>query len=299
MFDISIGTLIPANRAAAMIPQLNPKGFESYQLDFGFLKTPEFDFDAYADSILSVLDGRKVSALGFYKNPIMNADDRDTLKALIINAGKLGCPVIGVFAGANPEKTIPDTIPEFKKTWEPIAALAEECGVKIGFEGCGSGWNGKSENISYCDEAWELMFEAVPSKALGLEWEPCHIMERLGDPIPQLRQWASRVVHVHGKDCTIEWDVIKRYGINGPKEVVYNRTPGFGDTNWANVFTILLQAGFEGACDIEGYHDPVHYFDMEWTAQVTSLEYLKRCRGGVEYFAGPAEYRGYRGPRKK
>ena len=34
MFDIKIGTLIPAEKTAAMIPQLNPKGFESYELDF-------------------------------------------------------------------------------------------------------------------------------------------------------------------------------------------------------------------------------------------------------------------------
>ena len=299
MFDIRIGTLIPVERAAAMIPQLNPKGFESYQLNFEFVKPSKFDFDACADAVLPVLGDSKVSALGFYKNPIMDEDAREDLKLLIKNAGKLNCSVIGVFAGSNPGKTIPDTIPEFKKTWEPLAALAEEYNVKIGFEGCGRGWNGGSDNIAYCDEAWELMFEAVPSKALGLEWEPCHIMERLGDPIMQLRQWADRVVHLHGKDATIEWDVIRRYGIEGPKSVVYNRTPGFGDTNWANVFTILLQAGFTGACDIEGYHDPVHYDDMEWTAQVTAVEYLKRCRGGVEYFAGPTEYRGYQGTRKK
>lgn len=298
MFDISVGTLIPGEQAVAMIPQLNPKGFESYQLTFESLSAEPFDFDAYADAVLSVLDGKKISALGYYKNPILDESAREDLKMLIKNVNKLNCSVIGVFAGGNPEKTIPDTIPEFKKTWEPLAALAEECGVRIGFEGCGRGWKGGSNNICYCDEAWELMFDAVPSSALGLEWEPCHIMERLGDPIMQLRHWADRVVHVHGKDCTIEWDVIRRYGIEGPKSIVYNRTPGFGDTNWANVFTILLKAGFTGACDIEGYHDPVHYDDMEWTAQVTSLEYLKRCRGGIEYFAGPAEYRGYQGARK-
>ena len=182
----------------------------------------------------------------------------------------------------------------------PVAMVAEEYNIKIGFEGCGRrGWYGGSTNIGYCDEAWELMFDAVPSQALGLEWEPSHIIERLGDPIMQLRHWADRVVHLHGKDCTIDWDIIKRYGIEGPKEVVHSRTPGFGETDWSKIFTILLQAGFNGSCDIEGYHDPVHYDDMEWTAQVTSMEYLKRCRGGIEYFAGPTEYRGYQGTRKK
>lgn len=78
-----------------------------------------------------------------------------------------------------------------------------------------------------------------------------------------------------------------------------SRTPGFGDTDWRDIFTILIQNGYEGFCDIEGYHDIIHYDDMEWTSQLTSLDYLKRCRGGIDYYAGPEEYRGYQGTRKK
>ncbi|MBP3919726.1 MAG: sugar phosphate isomerase/epimerase [Clostridia bacterium] len=298
MFDITIGTLIPVNAAAAMIPQLNQKGFECYALDFNGTHPAQMDFSAIAEELASVLDGRSITAVGYYSNPILIEECRNDLRALIGNAPKLGCHVIGAFAGGNPEKSVPDTIPQFQKTWEPLASLAEEVGVKIGFEGCGGGWYRGSTNIAFCAEAWELMFDAVRSPALGLEWEPCHIMEGLGDPISQLRHWANKVVHIHGKDCTICWDVVREYGIRGPKPYVFNRTPGFGDNNWADIFTILLQAGYVGACDIEGYHDPVHFDDMEWTAQVTSLDYLKRCRGGMEYFAGPTEYRGYQGKRK-
>ena len=169
---------------------------------------------------------------------------------------------------------------KFKETWEPLAALAEENGVKIGFEGCGGGWHRGSTNIAFCSDAWELMFDAVPSKALGLEWEPCHIMEGLGDPIMQLRHWADRVVHLHGKDCTIAWDVIKEYGMRGPHPVVFNRTPGFGDTNWRDVFYVLHRAGYAGDVTIEGYHDNVYNGDWELTAQMHGLNYLKWCRGG-------------------
>ncbi|MCQ2433500.1 MAG: sugar phosphate isomerase/epimerase [Clostridia bacterium] len=298
MFDIQIGTLIPAMQAEAIIPQLNKKGFECYALDFNAVRPSEIDFSALADGILHVLDGRTISCLGFYKNPIIREEDRAHLTALIENAGKFGCSVIGAFAGGNPEKSIPDTMPEFRAVWEPLAECAAEHGVKIGFEGCGGGWFGGSTNIAYCPDAWELMFDAVPSPALGLEWEPCHALEGLADPIMQLRHWAKRVVHLHGKDCTIAWDVVREYGIRGPHAYVWNRTPGFGDNNWSDIFTILLQNGFTGSCDIEGYHDPVHYDDMEWTAQVEALGYLKRCRGGTEYFPGPTEYRGYQGKRR-
>ena len=110
---------------------------------------------------------------------------------------------------------------------------------------------------------------------------------------------GEKIVHLHGKDATVAWDVIREHGIHGNVEYIWDRTPGFGDSNWSDIFTILLQAGFTGSVDIEGYHDPVHYDDMEWTAQVTALEYLKRCRGGMTYFEGPNEYRGYQGRRKK
>ncbi len=299
MFDILIGTVIDADAAITAIPKLNAVGFESYELDFNGTNPAEFDFESYAKQVNAVLDGRKIAAIGYYKNPLMNENERKNIEILIKNAHLLGCNVIGTFAGGNPEKSVPETIPEFKAAWEPLARLAEENGVKIGFEACGCGWDKGCRNIGFCSDAWELMFEAVPSEALGLEWEPSHALTSLADPIIQLRKWAKKVVHIHGKDATIAWDVIKAHGIDSPERYDWDRTPGFGDTNWADVFTILLQNGFEGSCDIEGYHDPVHYDDMEWSAQLTALDYLKRCRGGVTYFAGPAECPGYQGKRKK
>ena len=116
MFDITIGTLIPAMSVASMIPQLNEKGFECYALDFNGTNPAEMDFDALAAEILPVLDGRRISAMGYYNNPILKQEARDNLTAMITNAHKLGCSVIGAFAGGNPEKSVPDTIPQFRAT---------------------------------------------------------------------------------------------------------------------------------------------------------------------------------------
>ena len=141
-----------------------------------------------------------------------------------------------------------------------------------------------------------MMFDAVPSRALGLEWEPSHQMHQLIDPIAQLRRWAKRVHHVHGKDGTIAWDVIREHGIRGKEPWFWDRTPGFGDTNWNDVCTILMQNGYRGFISIEGYHDPVHYDDGEWSAQMRSLTYLKDCRGGQTFIEGPA-YKGFQKPK--
>ena len=66
----------------------------------------------------------------------------------------------------------------------------------------------------------------------------------------------------------------------GPGSIVWHRTPGFGDTNWADLITILRMGGFVGSIDIEGWHGPVYRGELEMTGQVRALNYLKDCRGG-------------------
>ncbi|MCE2939787.1 MAG: hypothetical protein LW819_10890, partial [Fimbriimonadaceae bacterium] len=63
--------------------------------------------------------------------------------------------------------------------------------------------------------------------------------------------------------------------------IVIHRTPGFGDTNWTDVISILRKHGWRGSIDIEGWHDPVYRDDLEMTGQVHALNYLKACRGGA------------------
>ena len=298
MFDIKIGTIIPWKPAAAMMRQLNEKGFESYELTFEGWNPDGMDFRRHAAEVIEAADGRPISALGFYGNTLVDERIRTGLELLIDNAELYGCNVISCFAGADPSLSVPGNIPRFKEVFSELCRRAEAKGVRIALENCGGGWNGGSHNIAFCSEAWELIFNAVTSDSLGLEWEPCHAMAALVEPIQQLRKYAKKVMHIHGKDGHIEWDVIHEHGIRGIVPFFESRTPGFGDTSWTDIFTILIRSGFEGFCDIEGYHDIVHYDDMEWSSQLTSLEYLKRCRGGINYYPGPEEYRGYQGKRK-
>lgn len=104
--------------------------------------------------------------------------------------------------------------------------------------------------------------------------------DQLIDPIAQLRKWVRKVIAVHGKDCTADMAGIREDGILCGKNFLPNRMPGFGDTNWRDVFFILRQNGFEGDVNIEGYHDPVYGRDWEMTGQLHALKYLKWARGG-------------------
>ena len=146
----------------------------------------------------------------------------------------------------------------------------------------GGDWNQGDWNIAHNPDAWELMFDAVPSHALGLEWEPCHQLVALIDPLPQLRKWIQKIYHVHGKDATVYWDVVKAHGVFGKELFAVHRTPGFGDTNWTDVISELRRGKYSGkytgTIDIEGWHDPVYRDDLEMTGQVHGLNYLKGCR---------------------
>ena len=66
------------------------------------------------------------------------------------------------------------------------------------------------------------MVNEVPMENVGLEWEPCHQMVSLIDPIPQLRKLAAtgKIFHVHGKDATLAWDIVREFGIRGGKQYV-------------------------------------------------------------------------------
>ena len=146
----------------------------------------------------------------------------------------------------------------------------------------GGTWDRLTCNLAMNPRAWEMMFQEVDSPALGLEWEPAHQMIQLIDPIPQLRKWVHKVYHMHGKDATVDMAAVREYGVMCNSDwYAPERTVGFGDTNWRDVFSILHKGGYEGDICVEGYHDPVYSREWEMTGQLHALNYLKWCRGDV------------------
>ena len=79
---------------------------------------------------------------------------------------------------------------------------------------------------------------------------------------------------------TIDWDAVRHGGISGAVPFVWHRMPGFGDTNWRDIISILRSNGYEDDICIEGYHDPVYRGELEMTGQLHALNYLKWCIGG-------------------
>jgi len=290
---IPIGTLVSGADAPATIAFALPYGFESFSITF-WQTTGQTDLPELSKKVKEALggSGAVISAMSVFGNVLTghggNADALKSWERVIDAAPLFGAKIITGFTGRVVDRPIEDSIPVYKKVFGELSKRAADKGLRIAFENCDMGgtWYKGDWNIAITPRAWTMMFDALPSENIGLEWEPCHQLVKLIDPIPQLRKWVGKVFHVHGKDATVARDIIAENGIVGPDQFAWHRTPGFGDTNWADVITILRQNNYSGSIDIEGYHDPVYRGELEWTGQVQGLKYLKACRGG-DYVPNP------------
>lgn len=284
---IRIGTLV--NRGAGSpdyIRQILPHGFESFSITF-WKTIGQTDLRKLAREVTQTLgdSGAVISSLGVFGNPLKDdaegKDCRESWKKAIDAAHLFGCDIVAGFAGRVIDQPIPESIKQYAKVFGPLAKRAADKGVRLAFENCsmGGNWERGDWNIAHNPAAWELMFNALPAENVGIEWEPCHQMVQLIDPMPQLRQWVKKIFHVHGKDATVYWDAIRQHGVSAGKQVCFHRTPGFGDSNWTSIISELRRGGFTGSIDIEGWHDPVYRGELEMAGQVHALNYLKNCRG--------------------
>jgi sugar phosphate isomerase/epimerase len=290
LLDVRIGTLVEGDdRTAATIRRIKSHGFESFSITFW--KKIEVDLKSLAAQVKDAIgpEDIRIDCLAIFGNPLEDAATVRGWEALIDHAALFGASTIGGFAGRLKDKPVDQSMPRFKEVFTPLARRAAERGLRLAFENCdmGGDWNRGDWNIAHAPAAWEMMFEELPFQNVGLEWEPCHQIGSFVDPVAQLRQWVHKVFHVHGKDGTMMWDVVKKHGIRGGKPYFYHRTPGFGDTNWTDLISILRMGGFKGSIDIEGRHDPVYRDELEMTGQIAALYYLKRCRGGDSQIANP------------
>jgi sugar phosphate isomerase/epimerase len=285
---IRIGTIVNGGpNAANYIRQILPHGFESFQIMF-WQTLGETNLKKLAKEVKDALgdSGAVVSSLGVFGNVLgdkpIDAQTRDGWKKAIDACEYFDCDIVCGFAGRVVDVPIDQSMKRYVQVFGPLSKRAADKGVKIAFENCNMGgdWHRGDWNIAQNPTAWEMMFNALPAENIGLEWEPCHQMVSLIDPMPQLRQWVKKIFHVHGKDATIHWDVVRQHGVHGPHTFAYHRTPGFGDSNWTDIISELRRGGFKGCIDIEGWHDPVYKNELEMTGQVHALNYLKQCRGG-------------------
>jgi sugar phosphate isomerase/epimerase len=205
--------------------------------------------------------GVAISGLGYYPNPLAADPGEATiaiehLKKVIRAAGLLGVSRVNSFVGRDPAKSVEANWARFQEVWPPLVQLAEEHGVRLGIENCPmlftrDEWPG-GKNLAVSPAIWRRMFAEIPSASFGLNYDPSHLVWQQMDPVKPIREFASRIFHVHAKDVRVDRDRLNEVGILAtPLEYHTPKLPGLGEVDWPAFFAALTDAGYTGPVCIE------------------------------------------------
>lgn len=219
--------------------------------------------DARIDSVQRLFDGAGVtiSGLGYYPNalapdPVEALASRAQIRRVIEAASRLHVGIANTFIGRDWTRSVDDNWAKFEEVWPPICAFASECGVRIGIENCpmlftNDEWPG-GKNMAVSPAIWRRMFAHPGCQSLGLNYDPSHLIWQQMDEVRPIREFASRIWHVHAKDVRIDRDRLDDVGILAtPNSYHTPKLPGLGQVNWSAFFSALSGAGYRGSVCIE------------------------------------------------
>lgn len=198
-----------------------------------------------------------ISGLGYYPNPLdpdpeLQSIVVEHLKKVITAASLLKLSVVNTFIGRDWKRSIDEQWEIMKAVWRPLVNHAESSGIRIAIENCpmifGSNeWPG-GKNLANTPLTWRRLFAEFPQ--LGLNFDPSHLVWQMIDIPRAIREFGSRIIHVHAKDARIDADDLYEQGVMGHQWHT-PKLPGMGDVNWGAFFGALTDAGFQGAVCVE------------------------------------------------
>lgn len=230
--------------------------------------------------------GVSISGLGYYPNPLTPdlAEAQvyvEHIKAVIRAAQLLGLPVINTFVGRDWTKSVDDNWPRFLETWRPLIAYADDHNMKVGIENCPMSftkdeWPG-GKNLASAPAIWRRMYEDIPSKNFGLNFDPSHFILQRMDYLKPLREFKDRLHHMHAKDVRFDYDKLNDVGqFAHPNQYHTPKLPGLGDVNWSQFFSVLTEV-YAGPVCVE-VEDRAYEGSLELrkTALRMSYNYLRQ-----------------------
>jgi sugar phosphate isomerase/epimerase len=205
--------------------------------------------------------GVAISGLGYYPNPL--APDRaeadvyiEHLRNVVRAARLLGLGVVNTFIGRDPAKSVDDNWPRFLEVWRPLVQFAADHGVRIAIENCPMSftkdeWPG-GKNLAISPAIWRRMFNDIGLDNLGLNFDPSHFVWQRMDYCAAMREFASRLFHMHAKDARVDVERLNQVGVFAhPLEYHTPKLPGLGDVDWGKFFSTLSETGYNGPVCIE------------------------------------------------
>jgi sugar phosphate isomerase/epimerase len=219
--------------------------------------------DAAAAAIRRSLDDRKleISSLAYYPNNLepdiaVRAAAHEHLRKVIVAADRLGVRLVGTFIGRDQTRSVDDNLAEVEKVWPDLVRFAGQHGVTIVIENCpmifsADEWPG-GKNLAYSPAIWRRLFEIVDADNFGLNLDPSHLYWQFIDYERVVREFGSRIHHVHAKDMEIDRNGLYEHGVmSAGIGWQIPRLPGLGEIRWDRFIAALYRAGYEGAISIE------------------------------------------------
>jgi len=219
--------------------------------------------DASAAAIRRQLDDRKleISSLAYYPNnldpdPAIRAAAHEHLRKVIVAAERLGVPIVGTFIGRDQARSVKDNLVDVEQVWPDLVRFAGQHGVTIVIENCpmifsGDEWPG-GKNLAYSPAIWRRLFEIMNADNFGLNLDPSHLYWQFIDYERVVREFGSRIHHVHAKDMEIDRDGLFENGVmSAGVGWQIPRLPGLGKIRWDRFIAALYSAGYHGAISIE------------------------------------------------
>lgn len=248
-------------------PVKSTRDYQARQINVASLKKD----DALRIKQLFASHKMSISALAYYDNNLDALARKrkyyhDHLKKVINAAALLDVNLVGTFVGARPDKLPGENMKEIGKEFRRILKYAEDKGVRVMIENCPmDGWQRFTlpGNFAYSPELWEALFNEVPSKNFGLNFDPSHLFWLGIDYIRAAKEFAPKIFHAHAKDCEVLPEGQYRYGIFG-KQINPTpwksgwwryRMPGLGKVNWEDLIKALKSSGYDHVLSIE-HEDP-------------------------------------------
>ena len=199
--------------------------------------------------------GMTISALQVTQNhisadPAQRARENDYFVKAIELASKLGVPYIGTASGKDATKPFQQQVDETVRVYtEKYFPACERNKVRLLWEPWPEGPNLATSPVGY-----EALFKGFGnSPYVGLQYDPSHLVRQFMDPIQTARDFVDKIYDVHLKDTEILWPVLRAGGINPVNRASWwrYRIPGMGSINWAEFFSVLQDAGYQGAMSVE------------------------------------------------
>jgi sugar phosphate isomerase/epimerase len=172
--------------------------------------------------------------------------------------------------------------PRFLEVWRPLISFAEERRVKVGIENCPmfftrDEWPG-GKNLATSPAIWRRMFAEIPSVHFGLNYDPSHMVWQGMDYLKPLREFSSRLHHLHAKDVRVDRERLDDVGILAtPNQYHTPKLPGLGEVDWGRFFSALTDAGYRGPVCVE-VEDRAYEGSLESrkAALLQSVTYLRQ-----------------------